>query len=536
MAVVPLTRVSLVCPRSELGVMLARLCETGMFHPSDRQGLVQDTQLVILSSRAHAVYSEAGMLVKRWAAAEGAPAWTFSAHSVGELVDDLQRRTSELGRRLEGTPEAGRAGILSELASVRDASLAVFRDLNRIRVFPGSRRFLVIEGYVPTPRLREFTSSLGRYLLSAEPVSRNQPGVPYVPSLLLNPEAVRIFEGVTLSLGVPKYNEVDPTPVVAFVFPLFFGIMFSDLGRGLVLLLGGLYLRNNKNESYRYLGRLLLVLGAAAAVVGALRGEFFGVPLPYPAPLAFPSLISQGPTLQTATFWFELGIVFGTFHLATGYVLAIANRLLSKDYAEALLGYVPTFVLYATTIPFVFALVATGVDLQDVFVSSQPTPFFSTLLGAQVPASAVADLTFPFMVASLLVLLFGRAAYALYSTRRAKPALSSLRTGAVEAIVRPAELLIHTVSYVRLGILLVVGSVLGELMAGLLGLGALGVALAIPGNLAVIAIEAFIVYIQDLRLNVYEWFSKFYSGLGRAFVPLVSRGATFEVNWVFPPP
>lgn len=513
--------------------MLARLCETGMFHPSDRQGLVQDTQLVILSSKAHLVYSEASNLIRRWGAAEAAPVRTFGANSISDLVRLLQRRTSELAEQLEGAPGAVSPGVLSELVSVRDAALAVFRDLNRIRVRPGLRRHLVLEGYAPTPRLSEFTSALGRYLLSAEPVPRNQPGVPYVPSLVVNPGVVRIFEGVTLSLGVPKYNEVDPTPIVAFVFPLFFGIMFSDIGRGLVLLLGGLYLRGAKKESYRYLGRLLIVLGCAAAVVGALRGTFFGFTLPYPAPLAFPSLISQGPSLQTATFWFEVGIVFGTLHLATGYALAITNRLLSGDYAEALLGYVPTFVLYAATIPFVFALVAAGVDLQNVFSSSQPTPFFSTLLGVRLPASTVADITFPMMAASLLVLVFGRAAYKLYSTRRSKPALDSLWKGVVEAVVRPAELLIHTVSYIRLGILLVVGSVLGELMAGLLSLGGFGVALAIPGNLAVIAIEAFIVYVQDLRLNVYEWFSKFYSGLGKAFVPLVSSGATFEVRWCF---
>ncbi|MDE1857545.1 MAG: hypothetical protein KGI26_00560 [Thaumarchaeota archaeon] len=535
MAVVPLTQVALICPRSELDVMLAKLCETGMFHPSDRQGLVQDTQLVLLSSKAHSVYSEAGMLVKKWGAGESVPATVFGARSMGELVESLRQRASDLAVELASTQEGARAALLAALVSVRDAALAIFRDLNRIRVRPGSRRFLILEGFAPTPRLAEFTSALRRYLLSTEPVPRNQPGVPYVPSLLVNPGAVRIFEGITLSLGVPKYNEVDPTPIVAFVFPLFFGIMFSDLGRGLVLLFGGLYLRNNKGESLRYLGRLLIVLGAAAAVFGALRGDFFGVVLPYPAPLALPSLISQGPTLQTATFWFEVGIIFGTFHLATGYILAITNRLLSKDYAEALLGYVPTFVLYAATIPFVFALVAAGVDLQDVFLSSQPTPFFSTLLGAQLPASYVAAVTFPVIVASLLVLLLGRAAYSLYSTHRKGPTIRSLQAGVVEAVVRPAELLIHTVSYVRLGILLVVGSVLGELMSGLLSQGVFGIIIAIPGNLAVIAIEAFIVYVQDLRLNVYEWFSKFYSGLGKAFVPLLSRGATFEVRWAFSP-
>ena len=535
MAIARLSRVVLVSPRHEVGVFLSRLCYTGIFHPSEKGGLVQDTQLILLASRAHAVYSEASALIRgKGQEAELEPV-VYRSASIIDLVDQLSKRSSEISDALrnQALDDPTKKRMLAELPGLRDAALTVFRDVSRMRVRPGTRRFMVFEGYVPTDSLGPFKSTMGSYFLYSEPISRRQPGIPYVPSLLVNPKAVKLFEGITLSLGVPKYNEVDPTPIVAFVFPLFFGIMFSDLGRGLVLLAAGYAIRKNARDDLRYLGRLLLVLGASAMVVGALRGLAFGVPLPYAPLLPSPTFLTESPSLMTITFWLEVGIVFGTFHLAAGYVLAVVNRILSRDYAEAFLGYAPTLFLYSATIPFVFALAGTGLDVNSVFTSMAPTPFFSTLLGLQVPVSEVALLTFPPMVASLLVLVFGRSLLRLYATHRARPALTGLVHGVGDALVRPAELFVHTISYIRLGILLVVESVLGELLANLLTQGPSGIILAIPGNLAVISIMAFIVYLQDLRLNVYEWFSKFYSGAGRPFTPIVSAGPRFSVAWSF---
>lgn len=530
MAIARLSLVILVCPRSELGPFLSKVRTTGIFHPSDRKGLVQDLQLVLLSSRAHAVYSEANALLHRSHAGVTPEAGTFTSDSVVDLVAQLSNELKEVSQELRNGLDPGKVeDLYADLIGIRDAALSVFKDVSRVRVYPGLRRVIIIEGFVPTDRLRDFRVILGHYILSTKPVPRRQPGVPYVPSLLVNPKIVDLFEGVTLSLGVPKYNEVDPTPIVALAFPVFFGIMFSDTGRGLVLFAAGLLLRNRSKESYRYLGRLLLVLGASATLVGLLRGVFFGVALPYLAPLPSPSFLTQGPSLRSSTFWLELGIVIGTIHLASGYVLAITNHVLSKDYARAFLSYMPTLVLYASTIPFVFALVGVGLNWNALFTSQAPTLFFSDLLGVQVPPSLVVMFTLPAMLFSLAVLVFGRVVAAAYFDRRNTHALALIEQGVVEALVRPAELFIHTVSYIRLGILLLVGSVLGELLGGLFAFGPVGVALAVPGNLAVIAIEALIVYVQDLRLNVYEWFSKFYSGVGKPFVPLVSSGNTFTV-------
>ncbi|MBI3116534.1 MAG: hypothetical protein HYZ12_04260 [Thaumarchaeota archaeon] len=72
----------------------------------------------------------------------------------------------------------------------------------------------------------------------------------------------------------------------------------------------------------------------------------------------------------------------------------------------------------------------------------------------------------------------------------------------------------------------------GSLVSGVWSRGIVGMAVEVVGNLAKMVIEGLIVYIQDLRLHVYEWFTKFYSGVGKPFVPLVSKGEASVVIWV----
>ncbi|HEV2389926.1 MAG TPA: hypothetical protein VGS04_04295, partial [Nitrososphaerales archaeon] len=94
------------------------------------------------------------------------------------------------------------------------------------------------------------------------------------------------------------------------------------------------------------------------------------------------------------------------------------------------------------------------------------------------------------------------------------------------------EFFLNTISYIRLGVLLVTTTLLGSLVAGVLSYGAVGVVIAALLNVAVIALEGVIVYIQDMRLQLYEWLSQFYSGTGTPFKPLVSGGGHFALTWV----
>ncbi|HZW84661.1 MAG TPA: hypothetical protein VFE91_02005, partial [Nitrososphaerales archaeon] len=139
-------------------MFLSKLCQTGVFHPSERSGLVQDTQLVLLSSRAHKIYSEAGAMLRgRTPVTEPR---TYRSDSMTDLVAQLEKRSNEIYSILQGpTPSQDeRREIDAELQSIKEAALAAFRDVSRMKVRPGSRRFLVTEGFVPTSSLSAFIS------------------------------------------------------------------------------------------------------------------------------------------------------------------------------------------------------------------------------------------------------------------------------------------------------------------------------------------------------------------------------------------
>ena len=136
------------------------------------------------------------------------------------------------------------------------------------------------------------------------------------------------------------------------------------------------------------------------------------------------------------------------------------------------------------------------------------------------------------VVAALLVLIAGHPIREYLSTRTWKGALAGLGAGLLEGVAKPFEFFLNTISYIRLGVLLITTTLLGSLVAAVLSLGALGLLLAAFLNVAVISLEGVIVYIQDMRLQLYEWLSQFYSGTGTPFVPLLSKGDHFTMSWV----
>jgi V/A-type H+/Na+-transporting ATPase subunit I len=98
-------------------------------------------------------------------------------------------------------------------------------------------------------------------------------------------------------------------------------------------------------------------------------------------------------------------------------------------------------------------------------------------------------------------------------------------------VAKPFEFFVNTLSYVRLGVLLITTTLLGSLVAGVLAYGVLGVVLAVFLNIGVMSLEGLIVYLQDMRLQLYEWLSQFYAGTGTPFTPLVSGGSHFTASW-----
>ena len=134
-------------------------------------------------------------------------------------------------------------------------------------------------------------------------------------------------------------------------------------------------------------------------------------------------------------------------------------------------------------------------------------------------------------MASALVLVLGHPAEEYRETHRAEATLKALGVGAVDTVAKFFEFFTNTLSYVRLGVLLITTTLLETLTADVMRSGVPGLVIGVVLNLCVIGLEGVIVYVQDMRLQVYEWFSQFYAGTGIPFLPLTSGGPHFTVNW-----
>jgi vacuolar-type H+-ATPase subunit I/STV1 len=538
LAVARLVRVRLEAPEGQVDTLLARVIEFTAFHPSKSAGMVQDIRILLLASRAQEIYSRAGDLLDKGGVktAEGRrkEVEKFPGNDVGGLLKALDDYLDTIEKNLSlFTEEKDRWGVTEVLLAVREASLMVFKDLQRIFVYPLDGGRIRLEGFVPASSLESLKKgALGSYVVSAEPVKTQGKDVAYVPTLLVNPRLVSAFESLTLMRGLPRYGEVDPTPILALAFPLFFGIMFADVGHGIALLAFGLYLVYR--TTYKTWGKLVLTLSLSTALFGFVRGSFFGIP--FTSPLAqvihLPPALSAGFTLSSIPFLLEVAIAIGTLHLASGYAIAFVNQERAGNYLDAFLDRLPTVVLYSSLIPLGFAVAGTDLNPGVLFTSTAPTPVFNDLLGLNIPVAETARISVPVAAATLLVLIAGEPIREYLSTRRWKSAVKGLGAGLFQAVAKPFEFFMNTISYIRLGVLLVTTTLLGSLVADVLSSGAAGALIAVFLNVAVISLEGVIVYIQDMRLQLYEWFSQFYAGTGTPFVPLISKGDHFTLSWV----
>lgn len=158
------------------------------------------------------------------------------------------------------------------------------------------------------------------------------------PIKLKNNAVTRLFETLTKMYGMPDYGEFDPTPLLAPFYALFFGLCVGDSGYGLLLIVLGIYLKTKVSKSMAGMMNLLITLGAATTVVGALVGTFFGVEL---VKLDLPEWIKQcmivgkyGDTAYDNTMVFAL--VVGMFHICFAMVVKAVCATVRYGFKNAL--------------------------------------------------------------------------------------------------------------------------------------------------------------------------------------------------------
>ena len=312
------------------------------------------------------------------------------------------------------------------------------------------------------------------------------------PTKMKNQWFVRPFENLVKMYGIPAYDELDPTPFLAFTYLFCFGFMFGDVGQGLVIVIAGIIAAKMGIE----LGGVLSRVGLSSVFFGFMYGSVFGNE-------TWINAIWVRPFHEINTMLIT-AVICGVVMLLAAYAYSIINKLRKGDLEEGVFGKngVAGLVLYLSIL--VAGLSSFG----------------------YIPGGAV--LTTPFtiiaIVLAIVVLVREPLAHALQ-----KKALYNTSAGDyyVESGFEIFEMLLgmlsNTLSFIRVGAFALthVGLFLAfETLSEMVGGGIAGVIVLIFGNIMVIGLEGLIVFIQCLRLQFYELFSKYYTGDGREFVAM----------------
>lgn len=384
-----------------------------------------------------------------------------------------------------------------------------------------------ITGWIPASETENYMKGLdelteGRIAIRAyEPfeVPSVMSGKEQVPVKLKHGKFVKSFERMIFSYGSPVYGAIDPTPFVAVFFTILFGIMFGDFGQGLFFVLFGILMLCNviKVGGWNKFAPIFMAIGISSSIMGLLTGEFFGTETVlepfaewvtglFGTPRA--PILKLMPSADPKSIY----VMFGVFGVAVaigfvintcGLVLNIINNLGRKRYAEALLGknglagavffwYVIALVLRIVLAKHAVAAYDIIIILVSLFFAAFAEPF-ERALNHEKP-------------------LFenGFGTYVI--------------SGAVELIEVVSGYLSNTVSFVRVGAFALSHAVLNftiltltEMVGGPRSIG--GIIVLIAGNALIIVLEGMIVAIQVIRLQYYEFFSKFFHETGKEFKP-----------------
>ena len=147
--------------------------------------------------------------------------------------------------------------------------------LNSERMAEGS--VMLLEGWIPEENEAEVRNLLEKSGVYYE--IRNANRNDNAPIKLKNNVFTRMYEVLVRMYGMPDYAEFDPTPLVAPFFTLFFGFCMGDAGYGVILVLLGFFLKKKLSVSLAGMMNLVITLGIATTVIGAVLGTFFGVSL-----------------------------------------------------------------------------------------------------------------------------------------------------------------------------------------------------------------------------------------------------------------
>lgn len=357
-----------------------------------------------------------------------------------------------------------------------------------------SQKFFYLSAWVPASCKNRIEDVLAKYeglLITFKDESEISKSSP--PTKLKNNKIFRPFETLVKMYGTPSYNELDPTPFLSITYMFLFGAMFGDLGQGLVLLLGGYILSRKKGS--KVFGSLVSRLGISSMIFGTLYGAFFGFEDVIPALLIRP--------FENIDIVLKAAIAIGILLLFISYIFSMLNSIKRKDLKDGLFGKdgLVGFMFYILLL-----LLIGGVVLKKTIIPKT--------LGLVLSIVFIALMILKEPLSNLILgkrPLYGEdpSSYYIESSFSILETLLSMLSGTVSFIRVGAFALTHVGLFIAF-------QTIGEMIGTQVG----NVIVLILGNLIIIGLEGLIVFIQGLRLQYYELFSRYYKGEGIEFKPI----------------
>lgn len=470
----------------------------------DKQGaLVLVAALTDAADKANQILTENGFIPAKLPVSKRTPS---------EEIAEIEKSMKAAKERRSGVANQAKelAAKRFDMMLVHDYFLQKKGAQNAVKKIGVTNYTFTVEGWIRQKDLKE----VGKRLAAQFPESFVEPILPkedeQAPVDIENRPAIRPFEAVTGIYGLPSYKEVDPTPLLATFFILFFGLCLGDAGYGITLSLVSFFFyrkMNPKSGAYKLL-KLLFFGGIATFIAGAITGGWFGV-----EPAAFPEFLVPArkfllsirviDPVKNPIGMLLLSLSIGVIQILFGIFISFCVKIRDKRYVDAVLD--DLLWIYFLTVLIAFAVQKAGA----VNITEQ---MGNLVLGGTV----------------ILVLTQGR---------KEKNILFKFGSG-VLSLYKTVGYLSDILSYSRIlalglatSIIAMVINMVGMMTKDIPVVGYVIMALVlIGGHIFNLAVNVLGSFIHSSRLQFVEFFSKFLEGGGVEFDPFKRETKFVEIK------
>ena len=401
------------------------------------------------------------------------------------------------------------AGSREDIAFVADYFRIQKEKYSALEKLAMTNRVFVLRGYIPEKRVEKVVGALEKSYTVAVEVTDPDRETQDVPVLLENNAFAAPVESITEMYSLPGKDDIDPNPVMAFFYYVFFGLMLSDAGYGLLMVIAMLFAKAKLKlePKMKKTVNMFLYCGISTMFWGTMFGSWFG---------DAPQVIAReffGKEIGSTAVWFEpvndpmklllYSFLFGIIHLFVG--LGVRFYMLWKDgkHLDAICDVVPVYLLVTGAAPLCAGIII------DV-------PTMLTTIGKYLAiAGAVLTVLTSGRSSKNILGKLGGGLYGLYNTA----------SGYLGDILSYSRLLALGLST---GVIATVINLLGTMPGNKIVKLILFIFVFLVGHTANIAINLIGTYVHTNRLQYVEFFSKFYEGGGRSFTPLKANTKHFR--------